>query len=304
MNHRWRWMLAMALAVLPVLGWAQGKTALATDREKISYFVGMDVGRALKPVAPDLDLAVLETGIAAGLAGAESGFTPEQARNIGETIGKRVASRAGQQVPGGMPELSRQQASRLVGSDVGHSLRRVPEQLDVGVLMQAIKTQFDGGFPLLGEAEAGHVRELLKQRAEQAARDAGRRNLADGEAFLARNKAAKDVQTTASGLQYQVLRAGKGARPAASDTVRVHYQGTLLDGTVFDSSYQRNEPAQFALNQVIPGWTEGVALMPVGAKYRFWIPARLGYGESGTPDGSIGPNATLVFEVELLDIVH
>ena len=108
--------------------------------------------------------------------------------------------------------------------------------------------------------------------------------------------------TTPSGLQYMVLREGSGPRPLPSDTVRVNYEGKLLDGTVFDSSYQRGEPAQFGLNQVIPGWTEGVGLMPVGAKYRFWIPSQLAYGSNGAPGGMIGPEATLTFDVELLGI--
>ena len=111
------------------------------------------------------------------------------------------------------------------------------------------------------------------------------------------------MQTTASGLQYQVLEAGKGEKPTADDVVRVHYKGTLLDGTEFDSSYERGEPAMFALAQVVPGWQEGIALMPVGSKYRLWIPSELAYGELGTPNGEIGPNSTLVFEVELLEIV-
>ena len=107
--------------------------------------------------------------------------------------------------------------------------------------------------------------------------------------------------TTASGLQYMVLRQGAGLRPKPTDKVRVNYEGKLLDGKVFDSSYERGQPAEFSLTQVIAGWSEGVALMPVGGKYRFWVPADIAYGEQGPPD--IGPNATLQFDVELLDIV-
>ena len=128
------------------------------------------------------------------------------------------------------------------------------------------------------------------------------KNRADGAAFLAKNRNEKGVLTTPSGLQYMVLREGSGPRPLASDTVRVNYEGKLLDGSVFDSSYQRGEPAQFGLNQVIAGWTEGVGLMPVGAKYRFWIPSELAYGANGAPGGVIGPDATLTFDVELLGI--
>jgi FKBP-type peptidyl-prolyl cis-trans isomerase FkpA/FKBP-type peptidyl-prolyl cis-trans isomerase FklB len=128
-------------------------------------------------------------------------------------------------------------------------------------------------------------------------------NPAGGVAFRARNAKAPGVHTTASGLQYQVITEGKGPKPTPSDVVSAHYKGTLLDGKTFDSSYDRGEPATFALQQVVPGWQEGIALMPVGSKYKFWIPAKLGYGEKGTPGGPIPPNATLVFEVELLDIV-
>lgn len=123
------------------------------------------------------------------------------------------------------------------------------------------------------------------------------------ETYLADNKAKKGVVTTPSGLQYEVIKKGKGATPVATDVVRVHYKGTFVNGRTFDSSYDRNEPAEFPLNGVIKGWTEGIALMPVGSKYIFTIPQELGYGEMGTRDGSIQGKSTLVFEVELLDIV-
>ena len=156
------------------------------------------------------------------------------------------------------------------------------------------------------DTEMDQVREAfskrMQAREETRLADLARKNLEDGTAFLAKNKAVKGVIATASGLQYMVLRQGTGQRPRPSDRVRVNYQGTLLDGAVFDSSYERGQPAEFALNQVIAGWTEGVALMPVGAKYRFWVPAAIAYGEHGNPP-SIGPNATLVFDVELLDVL-
>lgn len=123
----------------------------------------------------------------------------------------------------------------------------------------------------------------------------------EGEKFLAENAKREGVQTTASGLQYEVLESTLGQKPKATDTVKVHYEGTLIDGTVFDSSYKRGEPISFGLNQVIKGWTEGVQLMSVGSKYKFFIPYQLAYGERGA-GGSIPPYAALIFTVELLGI--
>jgi FKBP-type peptidyl-prolyl cis-trans isomerase FkpA len=175
------------------------------------------------------------------------------------------------------------------------------------VLVQAVAATLAGGKPLMDEAEAKAVLATFTQQMQaklqaDAAAAAGR-NQAEGAAFMAKNKLVKGVFTTPSGLQYMVLRQGAGPRPLPSDRVRVNYHGTLLDGTVFDSSYDRGQPAEFALNEVIPGWTEGVAMMPVGGKYRFWIPGELAYGAKGTPGGPIGPNATLVFDVELMAIM-
>ena len=123
-----------------------------------------------------------------------------------------------------------------------------------------------------------------------------------GEKYLAENAKKEGVKTTPSGLQYKVIKEGEGKTPAATDTVLVHYEGTLLDGTVFDSSIKRNEPIEFPLNGVIPGWTEGVQLMKEGAKYLFVIPAKLAYGSRGTPGGPIKPNETLIFQVELIKV--
>lgn len=136
---------------------------------------------------------------------------------------------------------------------------------------------------------------------EASARDA-KKTREEGEKFLAENKTKKDVITTESGLQYQVVTEGTGEKPTADDKVKVHYTGTLLDGTVFDSSVERGEPAEFGVGQVIKGWTEVLQLMPVGSKYIVWIPSELAYGERGA-GGDIKPNSTLKFEIELLEIV-
>ena len=142
---------------------------------------------------------------------------------------------------------------------------------------------------------------VLQEKQQLAQEQAAKDNIAKGEAFLVENAAKEGVMTTESGLQYEVLVAGEGAKPKAEDTVTVHYAGTLTDGTTFDSSIDRGEPVAFQLNRVIPGWTEGVQLMSVGAKYKFVIPSELAYGERAAGD-VITPNSVLVFEVELLDI--
>ena len=136
----------------------------------------------------------------------------------------------------------------------------------------------------------------------EKAKDLGEKNKKDGEAFLAGNKKKEGIKTTASGLQYKIITEGKGKKPSADDTVRVHYKGALLDGSEFDSSYKHGEPAEFSVSGVIPGWTEAVQLMPVGSKWQLFVPSTLAYGEQGQ-GRVIGPNATLIFEVELLAVV-
>lgn len=141
-----------------------------------------------------------------------------------------------------------------------------------------------------------------QKRAQQQRMKKGKKNAKEGEEFLAKNKEKEGVKVTDSGLQYKVLEEGSGVSPDTTDKVRVHYKGTLIDGTVFDSSYERGEPVTFPLNRVIPGWTEGLQLMKEGAKYKFFIPGNLAYGQNPPPQGPIGPNETLIFEVELLKV--
>ncbi|HMO65093.1 MAG TPA: FKBP-type peptidyl-prolyl cis-trans isomerase, partial [Verrucomicrobiota bacterium] len=161
------------------------------------------------------------------------------------------------------------------------------------------------GNPKFTEAEARDIGRMFEQenrsRLEARLREQGERNLAEGERFLAENKGREGVQTTASGLQYKVLTPGTGAKPGPTDRVTVHYVGTLIDGTEFDSSIRRGQPATFPLNGVIRGWTEGLQLMPMGSKYRFFIPSDLAYGPRAAGP-KISPNSTLIFDVELLNV--
>lgn len=163
----------------------------------------------------------------------------------------------------------------------------------------AMKDVLTGAQLQIDETEAqAMVQEYLQRKGEERLKNVK----AEGEAFLAENAKKEGIVTLPSGLQYQVLQEGNGKSPKATDQVKCHYEGTLINGQVFDSSYKRNEPAVFPLNQVIPGWTEGLQLMQEGAKYRFYIPYILAYGESGA-GGSIPPFATLIFDVELLEVM-
>jgi len=151
------------------------------------------------------------------------------------------------------------------------------------------------------QAAQGYVMSFMQNRQAEKMKKQYGKNIDEGEKFLADNKKREGVKETASGLQYEVITMGTGAKPGPEETVKVHYTGTLMDGTKFDSSLDRNEPAVFGVNQVIKGWQEGIQLMPVGSKFKFYVPYELAYGENGT--GPIPPYSTLIFDVELLDIV-
>ena len=203
-------------------------------------------------------------------------------------------------------ETEKQKVSYMVGMMFGQQLGSIKDEIDPAIVAQAMSTSVAGGQLLMTQEEAQQVSQefsrKMQGKMEAERKAAADTNKAEGDKFLAANKGKPGVKTTASGLQYQIVSEGKGPKPTANDTVRVHYTGTLLDGTKFDSSVDRGQPAEFPLSGVIPGWTEGLQLMPVGSKFKFWIPANLAYGEQGTP-GPIGPNQTLVFDVELLEIV-
>lgn len=199
-----------------------------------------------------------------------------------------------------------EKVSYVAGLDIGDTLKASESDVDLPVLIQGIEDSFQGKEPLIKPEEAAVVKQEYTRKAmEEFAKKSkvvGEKNKKEGDAFLAENRNKPGITTTASGLQYMVLNEGNGPRPKLDDQVKVNYAGTLLDGTEFDSSYKRGQPATFPLIGVIPGWTEGLQLMPVGSKYRFFVPSGLAYGESGA-GGTIGPNATLTFEIELLEII-
>ncbi len=198
-----------------------------------------------------------------------------------------------------------QKYSYALGQDIGSSLSNLPMQVEMDYLVQGLRDASAGDATLLSEEDARQVLQEFTQKAQAAQLEQRQTqaadNLADGEKYREENAAREGVTTTESGLQIETLAAAEGPQPTVEDRVSVHYTGTLIDGTKFDSSVDRGQPATFPLNGVIKGWTEGLQLMNVGGKYRLVIPPELGYGASGAGQ-KIGPNATLVFEIELLSI--
>jgi FKBP-type peptidyl-prolyl cis-trans isomerase FkpA len=192
----------------------------------------------------------------------------------------------------------------MVGMDVARSIGQIKDEVDTAAVIQALQTSLKGDKTTLTDAEAIAVRQefMQKLQGKQVAKmkDEADKNQKDGDAFLAKNKDKPGVKVTSSGLQYEVVKQGTGPKPKATDVVKVDYTGTKIDGTKFDSSVDRGQPATFPLNQVVPGWTEGLQLMPVGSEYKFYIPGKLAYGERGP--AQIGPNATLIFSVKLISI--
>ena len=198
--------------------------------------------------------------------------------------------------------------SYALGHNIGHQLigMGLKESLNVEDYATAIADVLQGHQPKMSNEEVHEVLEHFfseleeRQQAEAAAR--GKTARADGEAFLNRNKLRPEVTTTSTGLQYEIIKEGTGRQPKATDVVRCHYEGTLIDGTVFDSSYRRGMPADFGLNQVISGWTEGVQLMKEGSIFKFYLPYNLAYGEHGA-GADIPPYAALIFTVELIKVM-
>lgn len=204
------------------------------------------------------------------------------------------------------PETEDERLSYSLGIAYGQSIAQEYPELDVDAFADAIRDIIEGNDPAMGADEMAETLSQFQQDALAArqaeAEEMAEHNLAEGEAFLKENAEREEVTTTDSGLQYEVLESGDGESPGPSSHVEVHYEGTLVDGTVFDSSFERDQPLSFRVDQVIEGWQEALQLMSVGDSWMLFIPPELGYGAQG--QGPIGPNETLIFRVELLDIVE
>ncbi len=199
---------------------------------------------------------------------------------------------------------TKEKASYSIGVSIGQNFKNQGADLNLEIVLQGMKDAVEGKKTLMTDQE---IRETMmsfsaqvRAKTQEKQKEAGEKNRKEGEAFLAENKKKDGVKTTPSGLQYKVITMGTGPKPATNDTVVTHYRGTLIDGSEFDSSYKRGEPATFPVTGVIKGWTEALQLMPVGSKWQLFIPSELAYGPSGRP--SIPPSSTLLFDLELISI--
>ncbi len=195
----------------------------------------------------------------------------------------------------------KEKLSYIIGLDIGKNLKNQSVDIDQSALAKGIKDALSGTKSALTDEEIRETTTAFQKEMIAKRQALGEKNKKEGEAFLLENKKKKGITTLPSGLQYRVITAGKGKKPKPTDTVTVQYRGTLIDGTEFDSSYRRGQPATFPVNGVIPGWTEALGLMQEGSKWQIFVPSNLAYGERGS-GGQIGPNATLIFEIELISV--
>ncbi|MGI1680102.1 MAG: FKBP-type peptidyl-prolyl cis-trans isomerase [Cellvibrionaceae bacterium] len=193
-------------------------------------------------------------------------------------------------------------ASYGIGMQMGQQLRSAFENVSLSAALSGIQDSFDGKDPKISPEDINAAFQIIQEQLKAEEAGKATKFAAEGEAFLAENAKRDEVTVTSTGLQYEVIETGDGEVPTAQSTVRTHYCGTLIDGTEFDSSYRRNDPAEFPVGGVIAGWTEALQLMPVGSKWKLFIPYQLAYGENGA-GGAIGPYQALVFDIELLAIV-
>ena len=262
----------------------------------------MDMRKLTRPAAGALAAAILLLGSSAAQQSAASASKPATAAKPSTTTKPNTATASSQPLT---LKTDKDKLSYAIGMNIGESMKKDSLDIDANILTRAIKDAMSGK-PLMTDEEAralvNKLRDEMIKKKQSEDQMAGETNKQAGEKFLAENKTKEGVVTLPSGLQYKIIKQGDGPKPTAADTVVTNYSGTLIDGKEFDSSYKRGQPVTFPVGQVIKGWTEALQLMPVGSKWQLFIPSSLAYGEHAPPGSNIGPNSTLVFDVELLSI--
>jgi len=284
-------------------GAGSSNAKLATETDSLSYAIGSFLSQNMKGQGMDLNADMLQKGFVDQTK--KQGLTNDESRKLIDQFQMEMKLKQMDPASKDKPfSFSVDSVSLAIGQDFSYQMETMGMELD-GVQFGAGSRDFINGSSALDSLTvAGQIDKFtmnMQAKAMEKAAIEGKANAAAGAAFLAENGKADGVKTTASGLQYKVLKKGNSKKPTATDKVEVHYHGTLLDGTVFDSSVDRGKTIAFPLNGVIAGWTEGLQLMGIGSKFRFWIPGNLAYGERGSPP-KIGPGATLIFDVELFEI--
>ena len=298
---RLKWIATLGFLLLAAQGIAQEKPVLKTEKDRMSYAIGVDMGRNLKWAKVELEVNSLVSGLKDVFSGGKLDMTDEDLR-AAMTVYQKEMNRQEVEVKSITPNVA-----YAVGVDTARNLKRMGVELDIDFLVRGLREAFSGEKPLMTDSELRKSENLyqieLRQRRNQARKALARgkgNEKKEGEAFLVRNRTNEGVVTLPSGLQYKILKAGDGTKPTEADTVEVNYRGIFINGTEFDGS-KPGQPATFEVNEVIPGWKEALKLMSVGSKWQLFIPPELAYGAQGKGD-QIGPNATLIFEIELVSI--
>lgn len=307
MLHRVALSLLVVLATLAMANATHAEEApvkstveLPNDDAKLAYGIGVRVATDLKAQPFGVNAEEFWDGFQTGSSDGELKIAQAAWMEMAQGLQMKMESES--------PEFTAEETaaiSYMMGVQTGRGMQNTPMDIDDALFRAGFGDVIEGRVPAMTDEEIMATMEAaearLRAEMEKKENEAMAKNTAEGTAFLEENGKREGVKTTESGLQYEVLTEGSGASPKSTDTVSVHYRGTLIDGTEFDSSHSRGEPTEFRLDQVIPGWTEGLQLMNKGAKYKFAIPSGLAYGPRQVGD-KIGPNSTLVFEVELLDV--